>query len=252
MKFLPPRLLAAVPAAPEGDRWLHEVKGDGYRLLARVERGRVRLFSRPGRHWTGELPGIAAAVAKLAVGSGYFDGGACSDRRRRVPQLRGGAIAGSRGAPRLIYQVFDVLEHQGRDVRSLELGARKALLREVLGGHSGAIRYTERVVGGGPELWGHAHQLGLEGIVSKRLESVYRSGIRASSWLKVKCFHSYRFTVEAVGPDHVLVGSSRGRAGQVPVYSRQRLGGLRPGDRVGVKALAGHPGKALRHAMLVE
>src|SRR5829696_3665776 len=69
-----PQLLASAKAAPEGDGWLHEIKYDGYRLLCRLEHGRARLFSRPGRDWTAELPMLVAAVEGLGIGSAWLDG----------------------------------------------------------------------------------------------------------------------------------------------------------------------------------
>jgi bifunctional non-homologous end joining protein LigD len=69
-----PQLLTASREPPEGDRWIHEVKYDGYRLLCRVEHGHARLFTRPGNDWTNALPGIAAAVEALDTGDAYLDG----------------------------------------------------------------------------------------------------------------------------------------------------------------------------------
>ena len=110
----------------------------------------------------------------------------------------------------------------------------------------------EHVAGTGPELWDEAYALGIEGIVCKRAGSGYRPGVRGREWLKVKCFHRYRFTISAIRSDSVAVVDGDGAAaGLVPVYSRRTLAARAPGAEVQVQALAWRPGRKLRHARLV-
>ena len=112
---------------------------------------------------------------------------------------------------------------------------------------------VEHHVGGGPELHAGAHALGVEGIVSKRVRSRYAPGVRGGNWLKVKCYHLYRVTVARIGVDEVAVIDGDGApAGLVPVWSRLQLARLRPGAEITVKALARRPGRALRHATIVD
>jgi len=254
MTFIPPQLLTGAKAAPEGDRWLHEVKYDGYRLGACIQAGRVRLYTRGGHDWTGKLASIASAVIELGMRSGYLDGELVAIGADGLPDFTAlhRAMRGGRHAPPLLYHVFDLLRARGRDLMPLDVLERKQMLADVLERGGRRLRYVEHVIGGGPELHAHAHALGIEGIVSKRIGSGYRPGSRPRAWLKVKCFHVHRFTISRVFSGEVTVMDGTGApAGAVPVYSRLQLATLRPGMAVEVKSLAWRPGQKLRHATLV-
>lgn len=138
--LLDPQLLSRASGPPNGDGWIHEIKYDGYRLLASLERGLVSLWSRPGADWTSRLPTIANAIAELTVRSAALDG-----------EL---VYLGADGFPD-----FEKLQSATRSARE---GAR--------------LYYTE---GDGTEFFRAADELGLEGIVCKRARSVYRAGIRS-------------------------------------------------------------------------
>ncbi|HYH78402.1 MAG TPA: hypothetical protein VEX86_01350 [Longimicrobium sp.] len=254
MSFIPPQLLTAAKAAPEGDRWLHEVKYDGYRLCACVQGGRVRLYTRGGHDWTAKLASIEAAVAELGLRGAYLDGELVAIGADGLPDFTAlhRAMRGGRNAPPLLYHVFDILRARGRDLMALDVLERKQVLADVLERGGPRLRYVEHVIGSGPELHAEAHSLGIEGIVSKRIGSGYRPGSRPRAWLKVKCFHVHRFTISRVLAEEVAVVDADGAsAGVVPVWSRVQLAGLRPGMIVDVKALAWSPGRTLRHATLV-
>lgn len=256
MAFITPQLLTAAREAPAGDRWLHEVKYDGFRVGAEVERGgRVRLWTRNGHDWTAHMRAVEAAIGELRLRDVYLDGEVVAVARDGMPDfeaLQRGMRGGPR-APRLIYQAFDLLRAGGRDLLHLELAERKRRLAETIGGGCEALRVVEHHVGGGPELHAGAHALGVEGIVSKRVRSRYTPGARTSHWLKVKCYHLYRVTVSRIRDDEVAVVDEDGApAGLVPVWSRLQLARLRPGLEITVKALARRPGRALRHATIVD
>ena len=244
-----PQLLTAARAAPEGDGWLHEVKYDGYRLLCRLEHGRARFYSRPGRDWTSELPGLAAAVEGLGIRSGWLDGEMVALRRDGMPDFYAlrRAIGGRRGALPLVYQVFDLLHLDGRDLLGVDVLARKRMLEERVRDRCGCVRYADHLVGNGPAFFRAAHAAGLEGIVSKRLGSRYRPGARSRDWLKVKCMHRYVFTVAGIGKDGAVLVDEAGSFVGCAFYRR------RPeiGRPVEVAALRWAPGSTLRHATLV-
>jgi len=255
MSFISPQLLTAAREAPEGEGWLHEVKFDGFRLAAQVEGGRVRLYTRGGHDWTKQLRPIEAAVAESGLRSGYLDGELVAVAADGLPDFDAlhRAMRGGRNAPRLLYHVFDLLRAGGRELLHVELAARKRMLAELIGPGEGALRYVEHQVGGGPALHARAQALGIEGIVSKRVRSGYRPGVRSKTWLKVKCYRLYRVVVARVRDGEVAVVDGDGApAGWVPVWSRLRLAALRPGMEVCVKALACRPGRHLRHATLVD
>jgi bifunctional non-homologous end joining protein LigD len=255
MAFITPQLLTAAREAPAGERWLHEVKYDGFRVGAEVERGgRVRLWTRNGHDWTKHMRAVEAAIAELRLRDVYLDGEVVAVARDGMPDfeaLQRGMRGGPR-APRLVYHAFDLLRAGGRDLLHLELAERKRRLAETIGGGCEALRAVEHHVGGGPELHARAHALGIEGIVSKRVRSRYTPGVRVSHWLKVKCYHLYRVTVSRIRDGEVAVVDGDGApAGLVPVWSRLQLAALRPGTEITVKALARRPGRALRHATIV-
>lgn len=244
-----PQLLTSARAAPEGNGWLHEIKYDGYRLLCRIEHGRARLFSRPGREWTADLPSLAAAMEALGIGSGWFDGEMVVLRADGTPDFHAlpRAIAGKRGAPRLVYQVFDVLYLDGRELLGTDVLARKRLLEGRVRGRCECVRYTDHLVGSGPAFHHAAREAGLEGIVSKRVGSRYRPGVRSRDWVKIKCMHRYVFTVAGIGKDGAVLVDDDGAFVGCAWYTR------RPpiGRSVHVAALQWTPGRPLRHATVV-
>src|SRR5450631_2300790 len=185
---LSPMLATLVDAIPTGDDWLHEVKYDGYRMLCRVDKGKVKVFSRSGKEWTGALGGIADAVAALGLKSAWLDGEVTvvDDRGRTSFQALQNALSDPAGA-RLVYFVFDVLYLDGYDVQGVALGERKRLLRSLIPQSAGSVHFSADVPGSGAEFFKQACALGLEGAVSKRASSIYRGGVRTRDWVKVKC-----------------------------------------------------------------
>jgi bifunctional non-homologous end joining protein LigD len=179
---------------PDGDQWLHEVKYDGYRIVAFLEDGAVRLTSRNGRDWTERLSVVAQAVARLPARSAVLDGevvvigpGGVSDFSALQEAVREG------GTQALAYQVFDLVYLDGFDLRATPLAERKRLLRQLLPVDP-VLRYTDHIEGHGDSLLDSACGLALEGVVSKRRGAPYRSG-RGHGWLKTKCVLRQEFVV---------------------------------------------------------
>ena len=153
-QFIEPCLAALASEVPEGDRWLHEIKWDGYRLHLRVENGRVRLLTRRDLDWTHRFPPIAAA-AKLPVRTAYLDGEAIVEHRGIADfgALQQELAAGA--AHNALLFAFDLLYLDGRDLRREPLIQRKGLLSELLAGqpHSFAIRYSEHLLSDGQAMY---------------------------------------------------------------------------------------------------
>jgi bifunctional non-homologous end joining protein LigD len=190
-KELSPQLATLVDGAPDGDEWLHEIKFDGYRILARVESGVVQLLSRNGLDWTSRFPRIAELLENLASDTALLDGEVVSFESDGSTSFRGVQEALSEDrTERLVYQAFDLVHLGGRDLSRVPLLERKRALAGVLAasgfGGSGAVRYTDHLIGKGPGFFERACALGLEGIISKRLDGQYRPG-RGKGWLKAKC-----------------------------------------------------------------
>ena len=193
--FVPPELATLVQTAPEGDAWLHEIKLDGYRVLARIERGRARLFTRSGQDWTARFPSVTAAVERLPAKSVLLDGEVVVLDAGGVSHFQSLQEALSQGRTQdLVYFVFDLLFLDGPDLRSLPLSERKALLARLLHGSGTTIRYSAHVEGQGGTFYDKACRMGLEGIISKRKDAPYRSG-RSTAWVKVKCVASQEFVI---------------------------------------------------------
>jgi bifunctional non-homologous end joining protein LigD len=190
-----PQLATLVQAAPQGDEWLHEIKLDGYRVLARIDRGRVRLLTRTGQDWTARFPGVTAAAERLRAKSAVLDGEVVALDARGVSSFQSLQEALSLGRTRdLVYCVFDLLYLDGRDLRDAPLSERKALLVRLLGASGKTIRYSGHVEGRGGTFYDRACRMGLEGIISKQKDAPYRSG-RGTAWVKVKCVSSQEFVI---------------------------------------------------------
>jgi bifunctional non-homologous end joining protein LigD len=189
-------LATLVKTPPDGDSWVHEIKFDGYRFGSRLDAGKVNLISRNGNDWTARLPAVTAALKELPVKRALLDGEVAvvlPDGRTSFPALQE-ALSGS-SAP-LVYFLFDILHLNGRDTRGLPVEDRKGLVRACLGGvgPESLVRYSDHVVGQGPGFFEQARRLGLEGIVSKKRGSLYRSG-RTLDWVKTKCVRRQEFVI---------------------------------------------------------
>ena len=192
-----PQLAQPVAAPARGDDWLHEIKFDGYRMLAHLKSGKVRLASRKGLDWTEKFPEVAAALGELGVGEALLDGEIVHLTARGVSSfsalqadLSEGTTAG------LVYMAFDLLYLDGWDLTGARLDDRKAALKAVLagGGAPPSVRYADHQEGRGPEFFAAAGGMGLEGIVSKRRDAPYRAG-RGPAWTKSKCLGREEFVV---------------------------------------------------------
>jgi bifunctional non-homologous end joining protein LigD len=180
------QLAHLVDEAPEGAAWVHEIKYDGYRIGCAIEDGAVTLWSRNGKDWTSQFPEVAEAARRLNVRSALLDGEVAAvlpDGRTSFQALQNAFGAGSR---ELLYFVFDLLHLDGEDLAERPLLERKAALARLVGEGAGIIRYAQHFEGSGGDIRREACRLGLEGIVSKRIDRPYRAG-RNTTWVKAKC-----------------------------------------------------------------
>jgi bifunctional non-homologous end joining protein LigD len=181
--FIPPCLPSKAERPPSGPDWVHEIKLDGYRLMVRRDGQRIRCYTKNGHDWADRFPAIVDAALRLKSASCLIDGEAVVldvDGTSDFSALR----LLSREA---VLVAFDLLELDGEDVRGLSLIERKRRLKALLGpgGKWRAIQYSDHLTGDGAAIFGHVCKLGLEGIVSKRVDSPYRSG-PSRTWLKSK------------------------------------------------------------------
>jgi bifunctional non-homologous end joining protein LigD len=181
--IIEPCLPSPAKVPPSGSGWIHEIKHDGFRILARRDSAGVRIITRHGNDFTHRFPFIEMAVKSLSVWSCLIDGEAivCDRSGLAVFDL----IRGHRTVASAVHCAFDLLELDGRDLRREPIEKRKDLLAKLLRGSHLSIVLNEHFEDDGAAVYRAACQLGCEGIVSKRLGSPYRSG-RSPHWVKVK------------------------------------------------------------------
>jgi ATP-dependent DNA ligase len=150
-EWIAPQLTHLVDAAPDGDQWLHEIKYDGYRMHARLDRGAVKLLTRTGLDWTHKYPAIAKAVAALGVRQAYLDGELCGVGSDGITKFNIVQLASDSGnAAALVFFLFDLLYLDGEDLRSRPLIERKEQLRTLLANPAPCLHYSDHIVGQGP------------------------------------------------------------------------------------------------------
>src|SRR5258707_2875432 len=168
---------------PSGADWVHEIKHDGYRLIVRRDGPTIRLYSRNAYDWTARLPAIATAAQRIKAKSFTIDGEAVvlrPDGLSRFDELRRRETART-----AVLYAFDLIEHDGEDLRDRSFLDRKAARARLLRDTETGILLNEHVAGDGPTVFEHACRLGAEGIVSKRVDGRYRSG-PCPDWIKVR------------------------------------------------------------------
>jgi len=195
--FVPFSLAMLYDKPPSGPDWLHEIKFDGYRMEARLDRGKVQLLTRKQQDWTHRFKPVGDAVAALPAATALLDGevvveddAGISNFSLLQTDLKDGRT------DRFVYYVFDLLYLDGRDLTGQPLLERKAALARLLkgAGKTGVIRSTGHFDEAGPIILRHACEMGLEGIVSKRRNAPYRSG-RSDNFVKTKCHGRQEFVV---------------------------------------------------------
>ena len=181
--FIAPCLPINAPQPPSGEQWLHEIKHDGFRIIARKDGKRVKLYSRPGNDLTYRFPLIVEAIAKLRSRSCIIDGEAVACGEDGIALFD--RIRYRHNDKDVFLYAFDLIELDGDDLRRHPLIVRKTTLASVLARAAPGLRLNEHIEADGPDVFHHACMLGLEGIVSKRKDSQYRSG-RSPHWIKSK------------------------------------------------------------------
>jgi bifunctional non-homologous end joining protein LigD len=171
--FIAPCLPTKADKLPSGGEWLHEIKHDGFRVIARKNGAQVRLYSRPGNDLTHRFPMIVETLARLRSRSCIIDGEAVACDANGVTSFN--RVRYRRYDESIFLYAFDLIELNGDDLRRHPLEGRKATLEIVLAEVGVGIRFNEHMEGDGKTVFRHACKLGLEGIVSKRKDSPYRS-----------------------------------------------------------------------------
>jgi bifunctional non-homologous end joining protein LigD len=199
--FVEPCLATLEAKPPKGRGWVHEIKFDGYRLQARIDKGKVKLLTRSGLDWTDKFgERVLAALAALPLGRALIDGELVVEGEAGASDFAALQAALSEGkADRFVFYAFDVLYADGYDLREVALTDRKAALRALVSRGEGPVRLSEDFDTEGEIVLENACRLSLEGIVSKRADAPYRSG-RNRDWIKSKCSHRQEFVIAGYVP----------------------------------------------------
>jgi bifunctional non-homologous end joining protein LigD len=186
LKFIPQLLPTLVEKPPEGDDWIHEVKFDGYRSQIVIDEDGTRIFTRRGLDWTAKYRDLAEAAKALDVESAIIDGEIIVLNEAGLSDFSELRKAITRRQHDLYFVAFDLLHLNGHDLRDMPLEDR----REILAGMiepGGRIQFSEALPGEAKAIYHLVDQAGLEGMVSKRKDSKYRSG-NSTAWLKTKAY----------------------------------------------------------------
>ncbi|MEP9359991.1 DNA ligase D [Sphingomonas sp. KR3-1] len=220
------QLAQLVDAVPSGDRWLHEMKYDGYRALIAVGGGEARAYTRSGLDWSDRFSAILKEVAGLKVDSALIDGEAVvlDANGKSSFQALQGALKGAPGT--IDYFAFDLLELNGEDLTGLPLLERKEMLRAILPEDNPHLRYSEHIRGNGEKLLASFCSANLEGVISKLATAKY-VGSRSGTWVKTKCIKRQEFVIIGWTP------SDKSRTFRSLILGIHEDGALRYAGKVG-------------------
>ncbi|MDO8360965.1 MAG: non-homologous end-joining DNA ligase, partial [Devosia sp.] len=197
-RSMKPQLASESGEPVKGEGWLHEIKFDGYRTIAMVNGGKVRLLTRTGIDWTARYGVLARAFEHLPVKEAILDGEIVVVDDAGVSHFADLQQALSDHAgERLTFFAFDLIYLDGYDLTKAKLTDRKALLQSLLGTvitPNSAIQFSDGFTGDGQVLYDHATEIGLEGIVSKRVDAPYIE-VRSKTWVKTKALQVGDFPI---------------------------------------------------------
>lgn len=201
--FVEPCLATAAREPPRGTKWIHEVKFDGYRLLAVLNKGKITLRTRSNLDWTAKFPSIAGALRSVPVANAIFDGEAVVEDKNGISDFV--ALQQALKANKtesVIFYVFDLLHLNGHSLQNVPLIKRKAVLENVIAAANdiGKLRFSAHFECRDAEkLMNLLCRLSAEGLISKRIEKPYHGG-RSLDWLKIKCANRQEFVVVGYVP----------------------------------------------------
>jgi bifunctional non-homologous end joining protein LigD len=239
----PMKATAVTELPPEGD-WIYEIKWDGYRALGMKHGDDVRLLSLKEKNLTSDFPGVAQAMRGLAADTAVVDGEIVAVDAKGRPSFQ--VLQNRKSLGRgwsVVYYAFDLLNLEGDDLQRLPLHERKARLRGLVAKTASAtVRYSAELSGTPAAIIRTVGGAGLEGVVAKKRDSVYRAGTRVTSWLKLKLNKRQEFVIGGYKPDagsfqSILVGyydarklifAGKVRQGFNPVVRARLLKEMRP------------------------
>ena len=199
-KFRKPQLATLVDDVPAGNRWMHEIKFDGYRAMIAAKGNMVRIYTRNGKDWTEKFGPLVEAIAALNLPACLIDGEIVATDAEGNPDFstlqgvlkRGHGAEGKDDALQL--HAFDLIELAGEDLKALPNIERKERLEAKLSTAEPPIFLADHVIGAGEKLFEALCAARQEGIISKKMDAPYRHA-RSKAWVKVKCTLRQEFVI---------------------------------------------------------
>jgi bifunctional non-homologous end joining protein LigD len=239
-RFVPPMTATVVDVLPEGERWLYEVKLDGYRALIVKDGARVRLVSRNEKDLTSAYPSAVSAATRINADAAVVDGEIVAVDAQGRPSFQALQHRGAHPGHAVVFYAFDLLHLDGRDLTGLPLDERRGRLPDLLA-RSGVL-LSQELPGTAAQVTAAVRQLGLEGVIAKRRDSRYDAEQRTGAWVKLKLDKQQEFVVGGYRPgphgvDALLVGyndakqlrfAGKVRAGFTPHIRREVVEVLKP------------------------
>jgi bifunctional non-homologous end joining protein LigD len=194
-EFVEPMKAKLAAAAPRGD-WSYEIKFDGWRALALKGGSQARLVSRNEKDFGAKFPEVMESLALVKAQDAIIDGEivALDEKGRSSFQLLQAYDIGQ-GRPPIFFYAFDLLQVDGEDLRKLPLEERRQRLEKLIKAKSGVIRFSSGLGGDAESLLAQARKLGLEGLIGKKAGSLYETGSRSGSWIKLKLLQEQEFVI---------------------------------------------------------
>lgn len=196
LKFIPPQLPTLRAKPPEGDGWSHEVKFDGYRSQVVIDEDGTRIYTRRGLDWTSKYRDLASAAGSLGVENAIIDGEIIVLNEAGLSDFGELRKAITRRQHDLYFVAFDLLHLNGHDLRAMACEDRREILEGMIPKDI-RIQFSQALPGTADAIFHLVDQAGLEGMVSKRKDSKYRSG-DSSDWWKIKCYEVEEFDLLGV------------------------------------------------------
>jgi bifunctional non-homologous end joining protein LigD len=185
-EFVPPMMAESAKAPFDSPDWIFEIKLDGYRAITVFDSaGKPHLWSRNGLALEAKFPAIATAVSKLKLRSTILDGEVVAVDEDGIPRFQLLQRFQKQPTAPTLYYVFDVLWYNGEDLTGTTFMDRRSFLERALKPREG-VQLGSYVEGEGKALFNLMKEKGMEGIIAKRKDSIYRPGKRTSDWLKIK------------------------------------------------------------------
>jgi bifunctional non-homologous end joining protein LigD len=194
---LTPQLATLATGVPLTGTWLYEIKFDGYRILARIDKGKATLFTRNGHDWSAKMPGLVRELEQLGLQSAWLDGEIVVLADNGAPDFN--ALQQSfdhhTSSADIVYFLFDVPFLGGYDLRDVELLNRRQVLRALLEERGTEhVRFSADFEADPASILSSACKMNLEGVIAKRADAPYASR-RTETWLKLKCKQRQEFVV---------------------------------------------------------